>query len=719
MHRTVWSLLGCVILLAAAPAWAGGDNDEAVRQLIGGIMDAEYKQKKYTTALQNLEVADVVCEGDACSKRVRADLQIAIGTVQAAMGNDGDARKAFAAALKDNPKAKLDPKYQTDAAKTAFAAAKKSFDAQASKSCRSSYREGDTKLPRGWKNAEAYYCIKQAKQAEKRKDYASCHQDARSSIELEPRIKSRVQLARCLELDNRWGDAIAEYQALKKTAPKVGQFRVATLAAGRARRLERRMPVLILNGPEDTSDLLVKLDGTVVPNEVLNIEMPVDPGEHLVEAESVSQGAALSFEEDVEAKPDNTLTVSIRLAQRGPKWATGAEMECLRNAKTPDDFRECVASRDSGAGDLNTRLASEFSGYADTMAVEVLSPSVSLGVEHVTEGWGVGASFLVDVVSAASVDILANASPRWQEVRYAPALNGHKRFDDVDIALAGSLSVEPDYLATSIGATVAVDLADKTITPSVGYQYSHDVSARADTDWDIFSNHINRHAVVLALGAVLTKATFGSVSLTTVIENGDSSKPYRHIPMFSPSIAPNVPKGLTIEGVHQNRLNMEPLEQLPKNRQRYGLAFSIAHRFANSTLRVSERGYIDSWGLLATTTDARFMYDFTKTLRMWPHLRVHYQTNASFYRLAYQAQRIDPADDNSPYALPAYRSGDRELGQLLGVTAGLGARYDFGENNAYGLVASGDFIPTFFLNHLYTLRRFGLFGALTFEAEFK
>ena len=189
--------------------------------------------------------------------------------------------------------------------------------------------------------------------------------------------------------------------------------------------------------------------------------------------------------------------------------------------------------------------------------------------------------------------------------------------------------------------------------------------------------------------------------------------------MFAPDVAAQVPKGLTVEGVNNNRLPERPLEQLPLERQRYGLAFSVAHRFTNATLRVSERGYYDSWGVLATTTDGRFMYDVTKGFRLWPHLRVHYQGNASFYQLAYVAQPTDSTDPNSGVAIPAFRTGDRELAQMLGITAGGGARYDFGERRAYGLMFNGDFISTLFLNHLFTKRRFGFFGALTFEAEFE
>ena len=36
-----------------------------------------------------------------------------------------------------------------------------------------------------------------------------------------------------------------------------------------------------------------------------------------------------------------------------------------------------------------------------------------------------------------------------------PALNGHKRFGDVDVGLFGSVSDEPDYLSADIGGKVA------------------------------------------------------------------------------------------------------------------------------------------------------------------------------------------------------------------------------------------------------------------------
>src|SRR4029077_10637004 len=110
-----------------------------------------------------------------------------------------------------------------------------------------------------------------------------------------------------------------------------------------------------------------------------------------------------------------------------------------------------------------------------------------------------------------------------------------------------------------------------------------------------------------------------------IIENGDQSKPYRYIPLFSPEEAANVPKGASIDYVNAHRTFERPLEQLPLSRKRYAIAGDLAHRFETSTIRASERLYFDSWGVKASTTDARWFFDIGTRVRVWPHLRFHGQ----------------------------------------------------------------------------------------------
>jgi len=280
------------------------------------------------------------------------------------------------------------------------------------------------------------------------------------------------------------------------------------------------------------------------------------------------------------------------------------------------------------------------------------------------------------------------------------------------VNLHAGFSIEPDYFASSVGTTVAVDLKQKTITPSLTYDFGYDVQGRAGTSYDTFSRRITRHAVDLASTFVLDKSSILATSFTTIVESGDSSKPYRAIPMFSKDIAPRVLPGQSIASVNFYRNPERVLEQLPLSRMRFAVAGRYAHRFTSSTLRVDERLYVDNWGLKATTTDMRFLFDATKSLRLWPHLRFHGQTGVSFWKLAYVAEQTPTG-----LQVPALRSGDRELGPLLGLTGGAGARIAFGETKNWGLTFTGDVIYTRFLDTLYILQRFGYFGALTLEVE--
>ena len=312
-------------------------------------------------------------------------------------------------------------------------------------------------------------------------------------------------------------------------------------------------------------------------------------------------------------------------------------------------------------------------------------PAFFFNVENPTSGWGFGGSFLVDVVTAASTDIVATASPRWTEQRYVPALGGHKKFGDVDVNLHAAMSIEPDYLATSVGTTVAVDLKQKTITPSFSYDFSYDIAGRSGTSYEVFSRRISATRSTSPSSFVLDKNSILTTNFSAVIEAGDSSKPYRYIPMFTQDIAPRVLPGQSLATVNFYRNPERILEQLPLTRQRFALAGRYARRFSASTLRLEERLYADSWGLKASTTDMRYLVDVSKNVRVWPHFRFHAQTGADFWQLAYVAERTPTG-----LQVPALRTGDRELGPLLGVTGGVGTRIAFGEAKNWGLIASGD-----------------------------
>jgi len=365
-----------------------------------------------------------------------------------------------------------------------------------------------------------------------------------------------------------------------------------------------------------------------------------------------------------------------------------------------------------GDGAAPTVLArTEVSAYGDTDRTAVITPALIANIESPTAGWGVTGSFLVDVVTTASADIVATASPRWTELRYAPTIAAHHEVGIADLSVHGALSHEPDYLSLAMGGGVSVDLAAKTIVPSLSYTYSHDTIGRAGTPFDVFSRLVQRHTLDGAATFVIDKATVAIAAGTAAFESGDGSKPYRAVPVFRPADAERARPGMRADEIDRLRAVERPLEQLPTDRQRWALEGRLLHRYAHSTVRIGERLYLDSWGLKASTTDLRWPVDVHPLLTVWPHLRLHAQTGVDFWRLAY-VTTPSPAG----VGLPALRTGDRELGPLLGFTTGLGSRLQLGRSG-WTLGLEGDAVFTEFLDHLYIEHRAGLLGTISVEAK--
>ena len=434
--------------------------------------------------------------------------------------------------------------------------------------------------------------------------------------------------------------------------------------------------------------------------------------------------------------PRRTLLVSLRLLGSLPAFAiatAGAPAaQGASDADAPD--RSSTPSADAGAPsgkqgtsieDTATKIAAfEMAAYDDTDHVTVFTPSVALGIENVS-GAALHATYLVDVVSAASADIVSTASPRWEEVRQAGSLSAGYKPHDLGITAGGSISREPDYLSYGAYATLTKDVNEKNWTFFFGYGFSHDRIGRCGnggvcTPFSVFSRELQRGSFNGGVDIVINEASLGSLVADVVIENGDQSKPYRYIPMFSSMVAGTVAKGASIDWVNANRLQERPLEQLPLTRQRFSLTGRYAHRLDASTLRLEERVYRDTWGLLASSSDARWIFDLGRRWALWPHARFHVQSSVSFWQLAYVSVN-PPTSGMSGWNLPEYRTGDRELGPLWTTGGGFGVKWYLGSDavpEQWALQLTGDGMYTAFLDDLYLSHRIAGLAALSFEGQF-
>ncbi len=711
--------------LASVPGWAA-ENDEAARSLVDRAFKADPKStagNKKAGAMLN--IARSVCGTDDCSKEVQAELKIAQGTIYAYSGSNELAKKEFKDALALDPKATLRKGFDDAKVKTIFDEAKAGDApppdpatpqpaaspkpaAKPRKDVRKKVDECETgsgKTPSGWGNYKAFCYFSEAVSAEAAQEWVNCADFASRSFEADDNATTRYLGAQCSERAGRWVEALAGYQGVVTRGLQEGKKKTANEANARSKFLRERIPKLVLQLPPNATDVEVFIDGEPANPDQVAGEMWLNPGKRLIEVKGKLPNDKLDWRQTITIGEGQKRTLEVAKGSLDP-----VVQRCIEKATSPDEIQRCLSSK--GGSDVTLTVNTEVSGYLDSDNVEVFSPSISLQAENAVDGWGVGAAFLVDVVTAASADIVATASPRWVEVRYVPALNAHVKFDDVDIGVNGVVSVEPDYLAIGAGASIAVDLMQKNVTPSLRYDFGYDIQGRAGTPFDVFSTKIHRHGITGAVTFVVNKSTIFIPSATAVLEFGDTSKPYRYLPTFNPGTT--LLKGETANSVNVLRTPVRLSDQLPDSRQRYAVAGMLATRWTDVTLRLSERLYADSWGLFATTTDFVLPIDIVKSFRLWPHLRFHAQTGVQFWQLGYVVER----GEGDGLIVPLLRTGDRELGPLLQGMAGLGSAINLTGDDKIVMGLKADVIYTRFLEHLFQVGRFGGFGAVDFEFVF-
>ena len=322
---------------------------------------------------------------------------------------------------------------------------------------------------------------------------------------------------------------------------------------------------------------------------------------------------------------------------------------------------------------FDIRASSEVSLYADTNAVTVVTPTAAATVEDKAGAWSANGHYLADIVSAASVDIVSTASPRWTEVRHEAGVSATYKPGATGARLSAAVSREPDYLSVSGGGLLLLEMANKNFNPAFGYAFTSDTAGRTGTPFSVFSRQLQLHSFAAAAEVVLNRRSVLLLEADAVLELGDSSKPYRYLPLFAPDVAPSIQPGASLADVNQRRLPGRIGERVPGERLRLSLTARFARRFNGASVQLFERLYGDDWGLFASTSEARYLWDLSERLVFWLSARWHVQTGVFFWDRAYTARF-----DAGAIVVPTYRSGDRELGPLLSAGAGAGLRWALG-----------------------------------------
>ncbi len=687
-------LLSSFAVAFGAPRLArAGDKDadalvvvaESLSEL-GSIAKANAAKTKITDMIK-------ACAGAACESGTRAQLYLALGIVEGqGLKNGKAATAAFESALREDPKAAPDRQFMNAALNKLWADAQKNV------------KKGGGSGGKG--PSKAQLDVLAAAQAQlNQKDWSSCMGTVIAGMAEAEFSAGKLLLAQCEDAGGLMLEAAGDAKIADKLADDEGNADNKRKANDLLSRLATETPVIIVILPKTVDDMVLTVDGQEIPADKRTQPIPHNPGKATVEVKGKKGGIPFSFKSTETFDRGEKVTVNAENSAAGGNYS--AVQQCLTSARSAADLNRCIESGGKGRG-LTFRGGLEVASYNDTTNVDVVTPTLFFSAENPTAGWALGGSYTVDVVSNASPDIVATASRRFDEVRHAGALAGDVKVGPARIAVDGAVSVEPDYIGRAVGAAVSADFNNKQVTPTLAYHAGFDILARAHTPFDVFHRNITNHSVDASVSIVLNPTSILVLAGTAAFQLGDTSKPYRHIPMFSSAVAPTIPKGATPDLVDSARLAPSPLEQVPDSRQRYAFLTRFAKRFDTSTFRVDERLYMDSWGLKASTTDLRYYIDATKTFRIGPHVRFHAQGAVDFWQRAYVA-----TETSQGWTLPKYRTLDREYSPYISPTAGFQARWAITDILALSLVVEGNY--TQYLDTIYVVDRFGLFTATTME----
>ena len=566
--------------------------------------------------------------------------------------------------------------------------------------------------PRGWTNPKALDLAKEGIEAKKEGDFLLCVKKDQQSLAYEDHPYVKLHLASCYQALGRLKDALGAARDSLAAGIRNEDADLTKAAQARVTDLLAKVAHVKLQLPRDSEGIKIVLNGAPLRPQLYKERLTADPGDYVIEAEREEKGEKYTFREKGTLGEGEEKVIEVLLK---PNNLPAGQQECLEEASTYEAKLACIEEKKTKP---NIHIGLEFSGYTDSTAVQVLSPAINAAVVSPTAGWHVGGSYLVDIVSAASPDIVSMASPPFKETRHAGSLGGGTKFDNVGVDLNGNVSREPDYLSVTGGGAVSVEMNDKLTVPRFGYSLQYDTIGYRNTPFENFKRNFANHTIEGGVTLVISPTTLLVTGVSIQHEAGEQSKLYRFVPTFSPDVASQVRPGEPYDSVNSARTNIRLREQLPRTRERFAIGGRVNHRFSSSTLRVEERLYTDSWGVKASTTDGRYLIDLNERFRVWPHLRFHVQSGANFYEKAYAASFDTP---DGFLIVPRYRTGDRELSPMYSLTLGGGTRIALNTERAsihYAVVVSGEMMYSNYFDSLYIVSRTAWYGTVGMDVEF-
>jgi len=251
-----------------------------------------------------------------------------------------------------------------------------------------------------------------------------------------------------------------------------------------------------------------------------------------------------------------------------------------------------------------------------------------------TEAISLSASYYVDMVSNASIDVVTTASP-YRETRQERSGSLDFVYKDALVSLGASGSKEPDYTADRTSIDVAQDLFGGMTTVNLGYTRGWDtVGKHGDPGFSAQASHWQYR---LGATQILTPRWIMSANLEAVSDAGYLGSPYRAARLFHAAVP----------------------ESDPDTRTSRAAALRIVGGIgADGAMHAQYRYFWDTWAIRARTMELGYSQHLDKRWLADATVRYYSQGRASFY------------SDNFTSVM-SYMSRNRQLSEFrdLGLSA--------------------------------------------------
>ncbi|MBC7917841.1 MAG: DUF3570 domain-containing protein [Rhodoferax sp.] len=255
------------------------------------------------------------------------------------------------------------------------------------------------------------------------------------------------------------------------------------------------------------------------------------------------------------------------------------------------------------------------------------------------------ASYYVDAVSNASIDVVTTASP-YREQRNEYGLGMDYVYRDSKISLAANTSRESDYTANRFGLDIAQETFGGMTSISMGFTRGDDQIGKSNAPE--FADTATHWQYRLGATQILSPRWIMSANAEVLSDDGFLGSPYRIARVFGAAVP----------------------EKTPRTRSGRALKFRlIGDLNARDALHLDYRYYWDTWDIKANTAEAGYSRHFGEQWLADASLRYYAQTKALFYS--------DNASTETTYI-----SRNRQLSTFNSV--GLGAKVAYTWRRAPG-----------------------------------